>query len=147
MATPDNNYKGTPYTHIYSSFLSKINDYNLAELDKEDLEEVLQDYLISALTKFTACKKDLSKRNDYEKVFEEVLDNQEIEIIANFMVVEWLNPSLNTLENLSQAMPHRDFRMSSQSTFLRELRLTKGEALKEANRLMTEYSYRMRDLP
>ena len=48
--------KGTPFTVLYESVLSKIKDYDFLNLEETDIYEVLSDYLRPAIASFRRCK-------------------------------------------------------------------------------------------
>ena len=49
----------TPVQTIFKKFLAQINDYELALLDDEAIEEVLTDFLDTSIATFSECTKDL----------------------------------------------------------------------------------------
>ena len=53
----------TSFTVIYESVLSKIKDYQLADLEEEDVYSILSDYLRPAIVSFRICKQDLTDRD------------------------------------------------------------------------------------
>lgn len=88
----------TTYETIYNRALNKITDFELANLPSCDLEEMLHDWLISAIAKFRQCKNDLKDRDEELRRFNIDLEDEEIEILAIMMVREHLSPQLhNTL--------------------------------------------------
>ena len=131
----------TPYTAIYTSFLDKISDQYLASMVDEDLKTLLLKYLNNAVPKFHKCKNDLSQRTDENDGFVDNLTVEEIEILANLMVVEWLRPHVNNLELLKQALTPKDFKLTSQANHLKELQTLRRDAQAEISRLLVDYSY------
>lgn len=131
----------TPYTSIYAPFLSKISDPYLASLSDTDFSEQLLKFLNSSVPKFKKCKKDLSFRTVDGLGFEKDLTDEEIEILANLMVIEWLRPLINNLEILKHNMIPREFNSSSQGNFLRELQALRKDTQAEISKLLVDYSY------
>jgi len=129
----------TPYTIVTTSFLNKISDAYLITMSDEELGIQLLKFLNSAVPKFKKCKKDLSLRD--ASGFSKDLTDEEIEILANLMVVEWLRPQVNHLELLKQALNSRDFHMFSQSQHLKELQALRKDARQEISKLLVDYSY------
>lgn len=129
----------TPYININASFLSKISDPYLASLSDADLQEYLLKILISSIPKFKKCKKNLSSRD--ETGFIEDLTDEDIEILANLMVIEWLRPQINNLELLKQALGAKDFQMFSQANHLKELQALRKDTQSEISKLLVDYSY------
>ncbi len=131
----------TPYEDIFGVFIGKISDYNLGNLDQADLEEILIQFLRSAIVRFENCKQDLSDRNDALQQFTDDLTEQEIEILACYMIVQWLSPLINSIELLKQSLSSRDYRIYSQANHLKEMRELRDDSTIEAQRLKTAYSY------
>lgn len=129
----------TPYVTVFSSFLDKISDSYLLSMDDADLEEQLLKFLGSSIPKFRKCKVNLSERDSVK--FLNDLSDEEIEILANLMVVEWLRPRINSLELLKQSLGTRDFQLYSQSSHLKELSNLRKMTLEEINYLITSYTY------
>ena len=137
---------GTPYEDVYSRFLSNITDYSLADMFTGDLETLMFGYMISSITDFESCKKDLQLRDDDVQEFGEDLDDKEIEILALLMVSRWIRPKLYTADLMKQSLPSRDYRSYSQANHIKELREMYKEARQDANRQITNYSYTRNDI-
>lgn len=135
----------TSYEMVYDRFLSKIQDYDLLNEIKTDLtfaKEMLFDYLKSALPHFT-----------YTSInFEDVMDNtneqftislssMEKEIIARFMVVEYMSPKLLRTEMFEQRLGSKDFQNYSPGNLLKELQALREQEKSQTNTLMLQYYY------
>ncbi|MCK9319419.1 hypothetical protein [Methanoculleus sp.] len=131
----------TPYTTIYVSFLNKVSDQYLANMSDTDLNLQMFKYLNSSVPKFKKCKQDLSLRTVANDGFEKDLTDEEIEILANLMVVEWLRPQINNLELLKQSLGTKDFQLFSQANHLKELQALRKDTQYEISRLLVDYSY------
>ncbi|HHU80515.1 MAG TPA: hypothetical protein GXZ35_04180 [Acholeplasmataceae bacterium] len=129
----------TPYKDIFVSFLGKISDPYLADMTDNDIDAQLLKYLNSSIPKFRKCKQDLSLKD--ESGFTETLTDEEVEILANLMVIEWLRPQINNLEILKQALSPKDFTLRSQANHLKELQSLKKDAQSEISKLLVDYSY------
>lgn len=130
----------TPYSAIDNSFLNKITDDYLLTLINEDLATLISKYRASALPKFKQCKK-LHDRDDELEIFKQTLTDEEIEILANLMVIEWLKPQINSIEILKQSMSTKDYKMYSQANHLNTLIELKKETYAEIDRLIVSYTY------
>ena len=86
----------TPYEKIYERFLNSVNDFNLAELDDHTLNEMLKDWLHSAIIK-TRTSSDLTRDDDNE-VFNNDLSDLDIELLAMGMRLAWLDQRINSTE-------------------------------------------------
>lgn len=130
----------TPYTDIYIRFRNKIRDYEDLALTDSEIEETDHQRFVSARVRFKKCSK-LKSKDDVLMQFEDDLDDEEIEIFAILMVVEWLNPRIATLENFKIHMSNRDLNMGSTANHLKTLIDLKEHYKKEARDLMKSYSY------
>lgn len=196
----------TKLAEIYDTFQSKVNDYALYELTKEEFDETLFSYFKSARAIFYKCKNNLNlvKNANGEYIFgkrentihnvivdedgnavesvdfiasiynvssesiltannfkydengnliiprkliipnaliETELTPYEIEVIVKLMIVEQLKPIVLSSEVLKQSLSDKDFKIYSQANQLRELNLLYRLIQKEANKMITEYSF------
>ena len=87
----------TPYEKIYSRFLNRTTDFNLAALDDITLNEMLRGWLYSAIVN-TRTSSNLSARDDEIEVFENDLTDLDVELLAMGMTLAWLDQTLNSTE-------------------------------------------------
>lgn len=137
----------TPISDLYDNFLQKITDYGFIAPDttQQDIEDDLFGYFKVARAKFYRCKQDLSTVDDGtgsgELTFTVDLKYIEIEVLANLMLVEYLKPKLITDETLKQSLSDKDFKIYSQASQIREIRLLIASLKSEASKLITEYTF------
>lgn len=130
----------TPYEIVDNSFLNKITDDILLSLLPEDIESLLDKYRVSASIKFKQCKKLGDKDNDL-RVFNQDLTDEEVEILSNLMVLEWLKPQINSIELLKQSLTTKDYKFYSQANHLETLQKLRSETQSEINKLIVSYTY------
>ena len=130
----------TPYTDIYRRFRNKIRDYEDLALTDSEIEETDFQRFVSARVRFKKCNK-LKSKDDILMEFEMDLDDEEIEILAMLMIVEWLNPRVATLDNLKIHMSNKDLSMGSTANHLKTLTELKDHYERKAKELMKSYSY------
>ena len=135
---------------LYDSFLQKISDYSfLSEtITEQDIFDELFGYFKTARTKFYRCKNSLEVvENELgEQEFTVELHPMEIEVLSVLMLVEYLKPQMITSETLKQSLSDKDFKIYSQASQLREIRLLYQAMKADANKLITEYTYLDLDL-
>ena len=105
----------TPYTKVYEAFLARILE---DEWDKWLLDEAEADWrqiLNMAVSHFKFPRVSLEQ---VDGGFSGDLGIEEIQILANFMKVEWLNRCIMTWENVKPLYVERDF---SQANLLDKL--------------------------
>lgn len=124
----------TPLQDVYDAFLSKIeaDDWMLTE-EENVVTEDWRMLLNAAIMQFRYPRVSL----DYDKesaVFTDVLSNDEIQILANLMKLEWIRRCISTWDNIRQLYSDKDF---SQANFLDKLNKT-GEQVRDECRLMLD---------
>ena len=105
----------TPYTKVYEAFLARILE---DEWENWLIEEAMADWeqiLHMAIPHFKFPRVSLELVDDG---FSGDLGVEEIQILANFMKVEWLNRCIMTWENVKPLYVERDF---SQANLLDKL--------------------------
>ncbi|HSH35656.1 hypothetical protein [Schnuerera sp.] len=130
----------TPYSVIDNSFLNKITDDLILTMTDEEIQDMIDSYRTSAGAKFKQCNK-LSDRDDDLRQYNQTLTDEEIEILANLMVLEWLKPRINSIEVLKPSMSTKDYRTFSNAKHLDSLLKLKKETLAEIDSLIVSYTY------
>lgn len=132
----------TLYEKVYDAFLSKLHSYDIAEMDDEDAEAYMHDFLISAINNFHVCRKDLSDRNDEEALFNIDLSSLEIEILSNYMVIAYIDSKyVRTPTLLKVSLSSSDFNAFSNANHLSKLTDMQHRFLGENEALVTRYAW------
>ena len=134
---------GTPYEKVYGRFLNHMSDFNLADLDDYTLNEMLKDWLHSAIVK-TRTSSDLF-RDDENEVFNNDLSDLDIELIAMGMRLSWLDQRINSTEYTSLFVGGKEEKFYSPSSQLAEIRALRAETLREMQQLYTYSTYTNND--
>ena len=129
----------TSYSKVYSRFLNRTTDFNLTELDDYTLNEMLKNWLHSAIVK-TRTSSDLA-RNDEDEVFNNDLSDLDIELIAMGMTLAWLDQTLNSTENTLMFIGGKEEKFFSQANHIAELRALRTDTLREMQQLYTYSTY------
>lgn len=139
----------TPYDDILDLALMSISDYRLDKLAVEkpnDFKTVLTGFLIRGIANFDNCRKDLSNRDDNEKVFNFALNDIEKSILADWTVIMWLDKEINDVRQITAMLQnnkeaHRYSEASNLNAKLnRRIQLKEDVAYKQ-----TKYSYSGKD--
>jgi hypothetical protein len=131
----------TSFDNIKKRFFNKITDPDLASLLPDTIDSIVNEFLISATTRFQKCYKDI---NDYDTTLQQFnvdLNQVEIEIIASWMVYEWTNQHTMRAELLQQSMSSKDYAMYSQANHLDKMIALKQQLYIETNQMILDYSY------
>ena len=148
----------TPFSVVYDSFLSKITDDMYMELTPEDTEGILEELLISALPDFEFPRQSLDYierevEDEYDEYgdplmvrgFVNKLTQQEINIIATYMVVEWLGQQLASIENTRMKYSGSDFKFTSQANHMQKVLQLKKDYERRGFHLQRLYKRRLKD--
>ena len=163
------NVTSTPFSYIYDSFLSKITDDMYMELTELDTYQLLEELLLSAIQKFEFPRVDLTKyelvsitdevkytgaESGQEEVpailyeggsFTNTLTAEEINVLATYMVVEWLGQQLASVENTRMKYSGSDFKFTSQANHMQKLLQLKKDYEREGFHLQRLYKRRQKD--
>jgi len=135
----------TAYTTIYSSFMDKVNDYDLADMTESMAQTAMRGWLNQAVVRFLeSCKKDLTQTE--EGGFTEDLDLMEIDILTEGMVEAWLKPIRNNLDLLRNALSTKDFTTFSPANLLDKVNATYTMAHANFLSRIKEYSFIRNDV-
>lgn len=131
----------TPYESIYQRFLTKCSDFNLADLDDYTLNEMMKDWLDSAIIR-TRTSSDLSIRDNKAEEFENDLSDQDIELLAMGMVLAWLDQRIQSTEYTNLFVAGKEEKFFSPSQQLAELRNLRADILREMQQLHCYGTYK-----
>ena len=128
----------TPFNKVYAAFLSRVLEDEWQEWMVEEAEQDWQQIMENAITWFKFPRVSLEHNTEG---FVDELTSAEIQVIADFMKVEWLNRCIMTWENVKPLYEERDF---SQANLLDKLRGTLESEKRKAEERESIY-YRSRN--
>lgn len=132
----------TPYEKIYESLLPKFRSYEIPFMSVDEVKEYLHDFLIPAIAKFHVCRKDLKDRDDILERFNVDLSDNEIEILSNYLLLEYLDSEyVRTPTLLKLALPSTDFKAFSPANMLEKLMNMHKTYLSENETLVSRYAW------
>ena len=123
----------TTFETIYNTALRKLEDFDLANMPEQDLEDTLHGYLISAIAQFRKCKNDLKDRDEEAKQFNVDLEDEEIEILGIMVARQWLLAK--------QIVGGKEENWYSQASHLSQLQARDASLKIEAQKLSRDYTY------
>lgn len=135
----------TKFETIYNRFFSKVTDDMYMELDKNQTEGMVEELHISAIPWFEFPRVDLYNFNKEEKTYNIELSNEEVNIIAVYMLVEWLTQQLVSVENTRMKCSGSDFKFTSQANHMSKLLALKKDYEREGFHLQRLYKRRKTD--
>ena len=134
---------GVPLEKVYDAFLTKMLEDEWLNWTQEEVEQDLRSILASAIVYFKFPRHSL-KIDEDSNSFSDNLDDREIEILATYMKVEWLNRTILTWENVKPLYVERDF---SQANLIDKLKALLEREEKKAYRLQSIYYRSIEDKP
>ena len=159
----------TSFALVYDSFLSRITDDMYLELDQLDTFRMLEELLLSAIEKFEFPRVNLWNYEFFEVIdetiyngaqsnnqdviaiiynqghFNATLTHEEINILAVYMIVEWLSQQLASVENTRMKYSGSDFKFTSQANHMQKLLQMKRDYEREGFHLQRLYKRRIQD--
>ena len=159
----------TSFSLVYDSFLSKITDDMYLELTELDTFRMLEQLLLSAIEKFEFPRVNLWNYEFFEVIdetiyngaqsnnqdviaiiynqghFNTTLTHEEINILAVYMIVEWLSQQLASVENTRMKYSGSDFKFTSQANHMQKLLQMKRDYEREGFHLQRLYKRRIQD--
>jgi hypothetical protein len=118
----------TSFDEMEDFFLAGITDDMYLELTEEDTAAILDEILIAALPSFEFPKQaNLLDLNIEEREFSVDLTKEEMMIIRQYMIAEWIGYQLATIENIRQKYSSSDFSFTSQASHIKQLIAMKQE--------------------
>jgi hypothetical protein len=137
--------KPTLFTDIYSSFFSKITDDMYMELTKAQTEADAKDLFINALPHFEFPRVDIYNFDEEIEEYNIELSKEEINIIATYMVVEWIGRQLANIDLTRMQYSGSDFKFTSQANHLAKLTELKKVYTQKGFHLQRLYKRRKKD--
>lgn len=119
----------TSFQSVYEAFLAKMTEDEWVAWTQEEVEADWRSILMAAIPRFKFPRVSLDISGDN---FVGDLGNTEIQILAQYMKVEWLNRSILTWENIKPLYTERDFSPANMLDKLRQLlEIEKKDALEQ----------------
>ena len=135
----------TKFETIYNRFFSKVTDDMYMELDKTQTEGMVGELFENALPWFEFPRVDLYNFDKENQTYNIELSNEEVNIIAVYMLVEWLTQQLVTVENARMKYSGSDFKFTSQANHMAKLLTLKKDYEREGFHLQRLYKRRKVD--
>lgn len=132
----------TLYEKLYENLLPKFRSYEIPLMTTEEVKDYLHDFLIPAISRFHVCRKDLNDRDDILQRFNVELSDMEIEILSNYMLIEYIDSEyVITPSLLKVQLPSSDFKAFSPANFLDKLVDMHKAYVIESETLLSRYAW------
>lgn len=117
----------TSLNEIYNTFLSKVTDDMYMEMTADETYNMLFELFKSALPWFEFPRFNLQNYSEELGSYMVDLTQEEINIIATYMIVEWMGQQLATVELVRMKYSGSDFKFTSQANHMHKLNALKKE--------------------
>ena len=132
----------TSYEQLYANLLPKFRSYDIPLMTTEQVKDYLHDFLIPAISRFHVCRKDLNDRDDILQRFNIELSDMEIEILSNYLLIEYIDSEYIRVPSLLKVqLPSSDFKAFSPANFLDKLMAMHKTYVKENETLLSRYAW------
>ena len=132
----------TSYEKLYENLLPKFRSYEIPLMSTEEVKDYLHDFLIPAISRFHVCRKNLNDRDDILQRFNVELSDIEIEILSNYLLIEYIDSEyIRTPTLLKVQLPSSDFKVFSPANFLDKLVAMRTTYTKENETLLSRYAW------
>lgn len=132
----------TSYEKIYENLLPKFRSYEIPLMSTEEVKDYLHDFLIPATSRFHVCRKNLNDRDDILQRFNVDLSDIEIEILSNYLLIEYIDSEYIRVPSLLKAhLPSSDFKVFSPANMIDKLMNMHSTYLKENETLLSRYAW------
>ena len=113
--------QNTAFSEIYKRFKAKITDDMYMELTPGETDSLLKELLLNSLHNFEFPRVDIYNYNEELEEYNISLTAEEQNIIATYMIVEWLSQQLASVENVRMKYSGSDFKFTSQANHMAKI--------------------------
>lgn len=132
----------TSYEKLYENLLPKFRSYEIPLMSTEEVKDYLHDFLIPAISRFHVCRKNLNDRDDILQRFNIELLDIEIEILSNYLLIEYIDSEyIRTPTLLKVSLTSNDFKAFSGANMLDKLMAMHSTYVKENETLLSRYAW------
>lgn len=110
----------TTFQEMYDFFLAGVTDDMFLELTPDETSGILRELLVSAIPYFEFPKEEITLDLTNER-FNRHLTSEEMMIIRQYMIVEWIGYQLASVENVRQKYSGSEFSFTSQASHMDKL--------------------------
>ena len=132
----------TTFKEVTDIFFNKIKDYSFLSLPEETAYEVAIGYIKPAISKFQSCTQSLEV-DDVLQEFEEKLTDNNVQMLCNYMVIEYLDSNyILTSSALKARLSSSDFHATGQKDMLTKALQVRDVLKSENDQLAINKSYK-----
>lgn len=133
----------TPFSEVYDVFFSKITTDEYMEFSEEETYSMVRELLLCAIEKFEFPRTPLDYKEDN---FINDINHEEKNVLATYMLVEWMNRQLATIELVRMKYSGADFKFTSQANHIAKVKVLRDTYEQEGKHLQRLYKRRFKDV-
>lgn len=137
--------QNTAFSEIYNKFKAKITDDMYMELTPGETDSLLKELLLNSLHNFEFPRVNIHDYNEELEEYNIQLTTEEQNIIATYMIVEWLSQQLASVENVRMKYSGSDFKFTSQANHMAKIQAMKKDYERRGFHLQRLYKRRKAD--
>lgn len=134
----------TTFKEMFDFFEAGISDDMFLELTPEETREIEEEILLAALPHFEFPRQDVFDIDILTQRFSVKLSLEEMMIIRQYMISEWLGYQLANVDLVRQKYSGSDFKFTSQASHMKQLITMKKEYETKGFHLQRLYKRRKR---
>lgn len=141
----------TSYETIFARFLGKVKDVTFLSLNENTANEFMVEWLHSTISKpfvrklFSSFSIDDEIQTITFTLYNSIDDDYDLyfvtEILVEGMMIEWLTPRVNSVENIAQMFGNSDLKYYSQANHVEQLRALLDDLRKRQRNLARDHGY------
>lgn len=132
----------TSYKTILDSAYDKIKEYDFVNMTEDESDEILRAYIRPACTDYLYRREKLLNRDDVLEQFEEDLDDLDIEVLATYLVIRYIDANyIKTTLMMKSHLSGTDFHAYTNKDMLAKVMEVRDNFKREVDQLTINYSY------
>lgn len=132
----------TSYNIIIDSAYDKLKEYDFLEMSEEESDEILRSYIRQACVSYFYHRHRKLDRDDSNQEFIEDLDDVNIEILANYVIIHYLDANyIRSTLVMKPYLSGTDFHAYVNKDVLAKVVELRDMYKKEIDQLTIDYSY------
>lgn len=135
----------TKFSEMYTLFLSQIDDYDFGLIEQQELESILDRYLITSLLTVQEVLTDIYDIDFENKTFNVKLELAEKLLLAKAMKLEWVREKKYSEELMRKDIGDRDYKAVQGTQYLETLTMVEKELKKEIRNELMKHAYSSRE--
>ena len=135
----------TDFQKVYNCFYSKITDDMYMEITPAETRAMQGELLLNAIPWFEFPRVNLNDYDYEQACFNTKLSNEEINILAIYMIIGWIDQQLASTEIIRMKYSASDFKFTSQANHMSKLSSLRDKYIQTGFHLQRLYKRRKQD--